>query len=69
MPRLSQTQHLTGARTPGILNPDPPQPELTVFELGEGGYALVAKASGPFAAGRPFTVSIDLADLTHGLRC
>ncbi len=52
-----------------IVNPDPPQPELTVFELGEGGYALVAKASGRFAPGRPFTVSIDLADLTRGLRC
>lgn len=51
-----------------ILNPDPPHPELTVFELGEGGYALVATTSGPFAADRPFTVSIDLADLTHGLR-
>jgi Uma2 family endonuclease len=52
-----------------ILNPDPPQPELTVFELRDGGYALVAKASGSFAADRPFTVSIDLADLTRGLRC
>ena len=50
-----------------ILNPDPPQPELTVFELGESGYALVAKASGSFAADRPFTVSIDLAELTRGL--
>jgi Uma2 family endonuclease len=52
-----------------ILNPDPPQPELTVFEPGEGGYALAARASGPFAAGRPFAVSVDLADLTRGLRC
>ncbi len=50
-----------------ILKPDPPQPELTVFELEEGGYALVAKASGSFAADRPFTVRIDLADLTRGL--
>ena len=50
-----------------ILNPDPPQPELTVFELGEGGYALVAKASGRFAVGLPFTVSIDLDELTRGL--
>jgi hypothetical protein len=40
---------------------------LTVFELGEGGYALVAKASGPFTADRPFAVSIDLADLIRGL--
>ena len=52
-----------------ILNPDPPQSELTVFELQDGGgYALVAKTSGPFAADHPFTVSIDLADLTRGLR-
>ena len=51
-----------------ILNPDPPQPELTVFELGEGGYALVTKASGPFATSRPFPVSTDLAELTRGLR-
>jgi hypothetical protein len=46
----------------------PPQPELTVFELREGGYAPVAKTSGSFAAGHPFTVSIELADLARGLR-
>jgi len=51
-----------------ILNPEPPQPELTVFELRDGGYDLVAKASGLFVTGRPFSVSIDLADLTRGLR-
>jgi Uma2 family endonuclease len=50
-----------------ILNPDPPKPELTVFELRDGDYALVAKASGPFDADHPFTVSIELADLTRGL--
>ena len=50
-----------------IVNPDPPQPELTVFELRDGRYALAAKASGPFAADRPFTVSIAPADLTRGL--
>jgi Uma2 family endonuclease len=51
-----------------IVNPDPTQPELTVFELREGRYALTATASGPFAADRPFTVSIDPAGLTRGLR-
>lgn len=51
-----------------ILNPDPPQPELTVFELRAGSYALVAKAIGSFTADHPCTVSIDLADLTRGLR-
>ncbi|HEX3191127.1 MAG TPA: hypothetical protein VHS30_15245, partial [Streptosporangiaceae bacterium] len=69
------TTERTGNETPRALRysrecHSPPQPELTVFELGEGGYALVAKASGPFAADRPFRVSIDLAELTRGLpRC
>ena len=51
-----------------IVNPDPPQPELTVFELRDGGYALEAKPPGPFTTDRPFAVTIDLADLTRGLR-
>ena len=30
------------------LNPDPPQPELTVFELREGGYSpLLRRSAGP----------------------
>jgi Uma2 family endonuclease len=41
-----------------IVNPDPPQPELTVFELRDGRYALVAATTGPFTAERPFIVSI-----------
>jgi Uma2 family endonuclease len=51
-----------------ILNPDPPQPELTVFELRDSAYVLVAKTPDPFAARHPFTVSIDLASLTRGVR-
>jgi Uma2 family endonuclease len=51
-----------------ILNPDPPRPGLTVFELQDGHYAAVAKTSAPFVADRPFTVSIVPADLTRGLR-
>jgi len=51
-----------------IVNPDPPQPELTVFELRDGRYALAAKASEPFTADRPFAVTIAPADLTIGLR-
>jgi Uma2 family endonuclease len=51
-----------------ILNPDPPKSELTVFELRDGGYVPVAKTSEPFAADHPFTVSIDLAGLTRGVR-
>jgi len=50
-----------------ILNPEPPQPELAVFELRDGSYSMMAKASGLFTTGRPFSVSIDLADLTRGL--
>ncbi len=51
-----------------IVNPDPPQPELTVFELRDGSYALAAKTSGLFTADRPFTVSVAPARLTDGLR-
>ncbi len=51
-----------------IVNPGPPQPELTVFELRDGRYALAATGSEPFTADRPFTVSIAPADLTRGLR-
>jgi len=51
-----------------IVSPGPPQPELTVFELRDGRFALKAKASDSFTADRPFTVSIAPADLTRGLR-
>jgi Uma2 family endonuclease len=51
-----------------IVNPDPPQPELTVFELRDGRYALVARAPEPFMPERPFAVTIDPARLTAGLR-
>ena len=33
-----------------IVNPDPPQPELTVFELRDGSYALVATTPGPLTS-------------------
>jgi Uma2 family endonuclease len=51
-----------------IVNPEPSQPELTVFELNDARYALVAATPEPFAAHRPFAVSIDPARLTAGLR-
>ncbi len=57
-----------GAPSYWIVNPGPPQPELTAFELRHGRYALAATASEPFTAARPFTVSIAPADLTRGLR-
>ena len=51
-----------------ILNPDPPQPELTVFELRDDCYVVELKTADPFGVARPFSVSIDPADLTRGLR-
>ena len=51
-----------------IVNPDPPQPELTAFELRDGRYALAAETSGSFAADRPFAVTVTPAGLTRGLR-
>jgi Uma2 family endonuclease len=51
-----------------IVDPGPPQPELTVFELRDGRYALTATTSELFTADRPFTLSIDLGRLTDGVR-
>jgi hypothetical protein len=67
---MVRMEQIGGAKftEPPLLNPDPLQPELTVFELRDGSYALVAKATGSFTADHPYTVSIDLADLTRGLR-
>ena len=50
-----------------IVNPDPPQPELTIFELQGSHYTLTPIASAAFTASRPFTVTITPADLTRGL--
>src|SRR5260370_18652049 len=41
-----------------IVNPDPPQPKLTVFELRDGRSALVAATTGPFTAERPSLLCI-----------
>ena len=51
-----------------IVNPEPPEPELTVFELRDGRYAIAAATSSQVSADRPFAVRIALADLTQGLR-
>ena len=51
-----------------IVNPDPPRPELTVFELAGDRYALAAKTSETFTADHPFTVRLDPTRLTSGLR-
>ena len=50
------------------MNPDPSLQGLTVFELRNGRYVLAAETPKAFTACRPFTVSIDPADLTRGLR-
>jgi Uma2 family endonuclease len=50
-----------------IVNPDSPEPELTVFELRDGRYVAAAKTPGPFAADRPVTVTIASAHLVAGL--
>ena len=51
-----------------IVNPDPPQPELTVFELRDGRYVPAAKTPGAFTADRPFTVTIAPGRPVAGLR-
>jgi Uma2 family endonuclease len=50
-----------------IVNPDPPQPKLTVFELRDGRYVLTTTTSEPFTADQPFTLNIDLGRLTDGV--
>jgi Uma2 family endonuclease len=65
--RKKATYERFGVPSYWIVNPDSPQPELTVFELRDGRYAVAAKTSEPFAADRPFPVSIDPAGLTRGL--
>jgi Uma2 family endonuclease len=50
-----------------IVDPEPTRPELTVFELRDGGYVLEATSTQPLTVSHPFTVSINPADLTKGL--
>jgi Uma2 family endonuclease len=50
-----------------IVDPEPGRPELTVFELRDGGYALEATSTQPLTVSRPFTVTVTPADLTKGL--
>src|ERR1700726_709293 len=51
-----------------IVNPDPPQPELTVFELRDGHYASVGLSTAWLPAERPFPITITPAQLTSRLR-
>ncbi|HUN30850.1 MAG TPA: Uma2 family endonuclease [Trebonia sp.] len=51
-----------------VVNPDPPGPEITVFELRGGTYVTVQKTRQPFDVSTPFPVSITPADLISRLR-
>src|SRR5215469_5996513 len=57
-----------GVQSYWILDPDVARPELTVFELHDGRYALDAVSTQPVTLDRPFSVTIDLAQLTRRLR-
>jgi Uma2 family endonuclease len=50
-----------------IVNPGPERPELTVFELRDGQYALEAKTTQTITVDRPFRVTITPEQLTRGL--
>jgi Uma2 family endonuclease len=50
-----------------IVDPDPARPELTVFELRDGHYALVAASIQPITVAHPFEVTVVPANLTRGL--
>jgi len=50
-----------------IVNPDVTQPELTIFELRDRRYEIVATSTAPVTVERPFPVTIDPARLTRGL--
>jgi Uma2 family endonuclease len=51
-----------------IVNPDPAQPEVTIFELRDGRYVTVAVTSAALSVERPFPVTITPAQLTRRLR-
>jgi Uma2 family endonuclease len=53
-----------------VVNPDLVKPEVTVFELRDGRYAIAGVTTAPLTVtvDRPFRVTIDPAHLTRGLR-
>jgi Uma2 family endonuclease len=51
-----------------IVDPEPARPELTVFQLRDGGYALDARSTQPLTVSEPFTVTVAPAELTRALR-
>lgn len=66
--RKKSTYQKFGVPSYWIVDPDPDRPELTVFELRDGHYALEAKTTQTVTLERPFPVTIALASLTTGLR-
>jgi Uma2 family endonuclease len=51
-----------------IVDPDPAQPEVSVFELRKGRYVTVAVTTASLSVERPFPVTITPAHLTSRLR-
>lgn len=49
-----------------VVDPDPDQPEVTVFELRDGRYETTEKSTVAFTVSMPFPVTIAPADLTRG---
>jgi Uma2 family endonuclease len=50
-----------------VVDPEPGRPELTVFQLRDGGYMLEATSTQPLTVSYPFSVTVSPADLTRGL--
>jgi hypothetical protein len=50
------------------VDPGPKRPELTVFELHDGHYALAAQTTQTVTLSRPSGVTVNPADLTRRLR-
>jgi len=65
--RKKRAYETFGARSYWIVDPDPARPEVTVFELRDGHYALTATSTQPITVARPFEVTIVPASLTKGL--
>lgn len=51
-----------------VVDPDPARPELTVFELHDGGYVTEVSSTQAVTVARPFPVTITPARLTKGLQ-
>ena len=50
-----------------VVDPEPPRPEVTVFEPRDTGYVLEATSTQPLTVSHPVTVTVTPADLTQGL--